>query len=84
MAAAGDLGPQAAVVGGLEQQALRLAAGDDVFVKAQLAAGAQDATELRERVVLVGDRAEDETRDGCVDAVVPERQLVGDATRART
>jgi cytochrome P450 family 135 len=35
-----------------------LAARDDVLVEAQLAARAQDAAQLRERAVLVGDRAE--------------------------
>jgi hypothetical protein len=80
MAPAGDAGPEAAVVSDLEEEALRLAVGDDVLVEAQLAAGADDAVKLGECVVLVGDRAEDEAGDGSVDARVLERQPVGGAT----
>lgn len=76
MTAAGDPGPQAAVVGDLKQRSFGLAARDDVLVEAQLAAWAQDAAQLRERAVLVGDRAEHEARDGGVRARVLERQLI--------
>jgi hypothetical protein len=55
-----------------------LAVRDDVFVEAQLAAGAQHASELGQCVVLVGNRAENEAGDGGVDALVLERQLFGD------
>jgi hypothetical protein len=50
-----------------------LAAWDDVFVKAQLAAGAQHASDLGERPPLVGDRAEHEARNGGIDAGFGQR-----------
>ena len=73
VAAAGDPRPEAAVVDRLEKEALGLAVGDHVLVEAQLAARADDPAKLRERLVLVGDRAEDEAGDGRVDALVLER-----------
>ena len=63
----------------LEQQALGLVVGDDVLIEAQLAARSDDAVELGQSAILVGDRAEHEARNRGVDALGVERQFVGDA-----
>ena len=46
MAAAGDPGPEAAVISHLEEEAFGLAVWDHVLVEAQLAARSEDAAEL--------------------------------------
>ena len=56
-----------------------MAAGDDVFVEAQLAAGPDHAVKLGERAVLVGDRAEDEAGDRGVDDALVKWHVVSDA-----
>jgi hypothetical protein len=58
VAPAGDLRPEPAAIGDLQDGALGLAAGDHVLVEAQLSAGAQDAAHLRQRGRLIGDAAQ--------------------------
>ena len=67
------------MVGGLQQRPAGLAVGDDVLVELELSAGAKDAAQIGEHAVLVGDRAEHEAGNGGVDALVGERQPIGDA-----
>ena len=50
-----------------------------MLVEAQLAARAQHAPQLGERMRLVGHRAQDETRDGGVERRIVGGQPVGDA-----
>ena len=71
----GELGPQPAAVRELEQRPLRPALRDDVLVEAQLAAGAQDTADLRERARLVGHAAQHEAGDRGV--VVLAGELLG-------
>jgi hypothetical protein len=52
--------------------------GANVFVEAQLAAGSDDAAELGEGTVLVGDGAEDERRDAGVEHCIASWKCVGD------
>lgn len=79
VAAAGQPGPQPAVVQRLEKQPFGLAIRDHVLVETKLAARPHDAMKLGERAVLIGNRAENQARNGGIDAGVLEWQLVGGA-----
>ena len=70
MAAARDVWPEGRVGQALDAAAERVV-GDHVLVEAQLATGADHATQLGEGLLLVGDRAEDERGDPGVEGCVP-------------
>src|SRR3954447_20822644 len=77
MPAAGDPSPEFAVVAGLEEKALGLAAGDDVLVAPKLASAPEDAPQLNEGARLVEDATEHQARHGGVHLPVGQRQFLG-------
>lgn len=78
MAAARDRRPHRRISGPLHGPAKRMLR-HDMLIEAKLAAGPNDAVQLRDGLAGVPDRAQHQRGDGSVDAGILERKVLGDS-----